>query len=172
MTHTLIELTRGYRTIVDATDYDELIQFRWHVYISTRKGSGPYAVRTYKIGSGRTAHEWMHRRLLPGAQRVDHIDGDGLNNRRLNLRAVTNSQNMQNRSGLSANNTSGFRGVQWDKRDRRWRARIGVEGERIYLGYFDTAEEAARAFDRAALDRFGQFAGYLNFPDECRGADA
>lgn len=101
----------------------------------------------------------------PAGMDVDHIDGDKGNNAIDNLRLASRSQNAANASGLRKNNTSGFRGVSLHRRIGRWEARIIVEGVVHHLGYHETAEEAARAYDRACYRLNGQFA-YLNFPEE------
>jgi len=101
----------------------------------------------------------MHT-FLTGWPMVDHRNGNGLDNRRANLRPATKSQNGANRL-IAASNKSGFKGV--DLKKGRWRAQIKVVGSKIHLGYFDLAEEAARAYDMAAIEAFGEFAT-LNFP--------
>lgn len=159
-----LPLTQGYVAIVDAADYDDLVQFKWQIFKAT-KHYKLYAQRTSRAGNGRTQHEFMHRRLLPGAAIVDHINGYGLDNRRCNLRDAKR-RNTQNRCGLDSHNTSGYRGVHWNKRCRKWDAYITCEGRHKFLGRFAAAEDAARRFDAAAVDLFGEFAGYLNFPDE------
>jgi hypothetical protein len=88
---------------------------------------------------------------------VDHIDGDGLNNRRSILRLATRTQIRRN-SKRPSNNTSGWKGVLWDKAKRKWRARICVNNIKKSLGRFHTKEEAAYAYDRTAIRLFGQFA--------------
>jgi hypothetical protein len=157
-----IPLTRGLVAVVDAADYDDLAQFKWHV--AANDTSGPYAVRSTK-SQGKRAKERMHRRLLPAALIVDHINGNGLDNRRSNLREATTAENMRNRSGLAIDNTSGYRGVHWRKDRQKWRAWICVDHRGRHLGLFGTAEEAAYAFDDAALKLFGDYIGYLNFPE-------
>ena len=93
---------------------------------------------------------------------VDHINHNGLDNRRPNLRLATRSQNAAN-LGPYANNTSGYKGVDFNR--GKWRARIREGGVRYFLGYFETAEDAARAYDTKAHELFGEFAS-LNFPEE------
>ncbi len=104
----------------------------------------------------------MHRHLLnaPRGMEVDHRNGDGLDNRRANLRLCTRAQNAAN---LTRHPKRGYRGVR-PVRDGRWRADIIVGGEQQDLGRFDTAEDAARAYDAAARERFGEFAR-LHFPE-------
>jgi hypothetical protein len=80
---------------------------------------------------------------------IDHIDGDGLNNCRSNLRAATVAQNQQNR-GKPKNNSSGFKGVGWHKKTSKWRAYIRVQRVQRHLGFFNTKEEAAEAYRQAA----------------------
>ena len=108
----------------------------------------------------------MHRLIVdaPAGRQVDHKNRDvpdyGLDNRRSNLRVCTWSQNQANR-GLSKSNRSGFRGVSFHKREGKWRAEICVNGVRHSLGVFDSAIEAAKAWNTAAIKHFGEFA-YLN----------
>ena len=105
---------------------------------------------------------YMHR-LIIGAKKgqiVDHIDGNGMNNRRLNLRLCTNSQNIQNQRNRKLNGK--YRGVSWSKERKLWHAKITVNYKTINLGRFETAEAAARAYDEAATKYFKKFA-VLNF---------
>ncbi len=89
--------------------------------------------------------------------KVDHWDGDGLNCRRGNLRAATHAQNLYNR-GPQQNNKSGYKGVSWSRNAKKWWAHIQVDKKVIHLGYFDVAEQAARAYDVGALKYHGSFA--------------
>jgi hypothetical protein len=98
----------------------------------------------------------LDRELL-STELVDHIDGDGLNNRRENLRLATNAQNQMNRK-IGTSNTSGYKGVYWHKSSQKWMARIGVGGRQKYLGVFDTPELAYEAYKKAATEIYKEFA--------------
>jgi hypothetical protein len=102
----------------------------------------------------------MHRLIMaaPDGIGVDHINGDGLDNRRANLRLASQRDNSANMA-VRASSATGFKGVSWKRRNRKWQAQIG----RTYLGIFASAEEAARAYDHAAREAWGEFA-HLNFP--------
>lgn len=162
--HRSIPLTQGRVAWVDQADYAELARFRWSADACR---TGFYAKRnTGTVGIDRTS-EYMHRRilgLLPGDGLVaDHINGDGLDNRRTNLRVATvagNSYNMRHRSGK----TSRYKGVSWSTRRSHWVVQIrGFAGPSRYLGSFADEEDAARAYDQEAVKRFGEFAR-VNFP--------
>ncbi|MBN2130267.1 MAG: HNH endonuclease, partial [Sedimentisphaerales bacterium] len=113
---------------------------------------------------------YMHREIMqpPPGMMVDHIDGNSLDNRRRNMRNCTNQQNMQNLA-KSPRASGRFKGVYYDKRRRTWYARICHNGKSIHLGTFGTEIEAARAYDKAAMELFGEFA-CLNLPDEVGAA--
>ncbi len=108
---------------------------------------------------------YMHRIIMnpPDGKQVDHINGDGLDNRVENLRIATSSENNYN-TGKQSNNTSGYKGVSWHKTRKTWQVLIGVGGRLIRIpGVFNSAEDAARAYDEAAKKYHGVFAR-LNFP--------
>ncbi len=148
-----IKLTQGKCAIVDGCDYTYLNQFKWH-YVN--KG---YAQRTIgKHPNRRTIR--MHRVILErmGYQdfaESDHINENGLDNRRCNLRPATASQNRCNR-GLTKHNTSGYKGVSWDR--KKWHTKIMVNGKPIHLGLFDDIKDAARAYNEAVIKYHGEFA--------------
>ena len=150
-----ISLVDGYYALVDADDYEWLNQYTWHLC------GGGYAARTV-----RGKQILMHREIMdaPKGMSVDHIDGNRANNSRANLRVCTQNENMRNQ-GKRPNATSRFKGVYIYRRTGKWCARIQLNGKPIWLGYFLDEVEAARAYDRAAVQYFGEFAR-LNFPEE------
>jgi hypothetical protein len=98
----------------------------------------------------------------PEGLQVDHEDGNGLNNQRSNLRIASPTQNQGN-ARRRKDNTSGYKGVSWYRRTNKWKAHIRVDKKLRHLGYFIDLTDAARAYDAAALEHFGEFA-HLNFP--------
>ena len=152
-----IPLTQGKYAIVDDEDYDRLMAMgKWHF-------NGIYAAKsiTYRkpCGSMSSRTIIMHRFIskAPKGLEVDHEDGNGLNNQKQNIRVCTTSQNQKNR-GKQANNTSGFKGVTWNKRVGRWYAQIQNNKKQISIGLFDCPIEAAKAYNAAAIKYHGEFA--------------
>jgi hypothetical protein len=158
-----IELTQGKVALVDNGDFDELSKFKWYAH---EEGKTFYACRIIWINKGKHTVLKMHRQIMQPLYEmdIDHIDGDGLNNQRENLRSCTHSQNLMNRLA-NRNNTSGFKGVVWHKRAGKWRAQIMVDYKRKYFGLYRTAIEAARAYNEAAKKHHGGFAN-LNKVEE------
>jgi HNH endonuclease len=105
---------------------------------------------------------------MPDAGEIDHINGDCLDNRRENLRKATRSQNMANQPKIGGTWSSHYKGVTWFKQRQKWRAQIKIEGRNHHLGLFINEDDAAKAYDEAAFQAFGEFA-HLNFKE---GGDA
>lgn len=128
-----------------------------------KSGNILYAKRIV-IVAGKKVPLWMHHEVLgiPNSVRIDHRDGNGLNNQRENLRKCTHAQNMRNRR-MQKNNTSGYVGVTWIKRARKWKAQIKINGIVKSLGRFTDPVEAARVRDEAARHLHEEFSR-LNFP--------
>ncbi len=153
----LIPLTQDKFAIVDAEDYGRLSQHKWHVLKRART--------EYAGGYRNGKYNKMHRVLLnaPAGLVVDHRDGNGLNNRKSNLRLCTHQENIYNqRPRLGAK--SRFRGVCWHKAKNKYIALIQKEGKRYSLGLFHDEIEAAVVYDIKAMELFGEFA-YYNFPE-------
>lgn len=154
----------GRVALIDEADLPTVQPWRWQVWEVPEKNWGPYA--TARIGTGRKApRRYMHQ-LLTGNPLTDHIDHDGLNNQRHNLRLATRGQNLQNQRPLRAG-ASRFKGVS--RAGSRWRARIKLRGREVHLGRYDSELAAALAYDAAARQAFGSFA-CLNFPEETQWA--
>lgn len=153
-----IPLTQGKVALVDDEDYERVAAFKWHATCSSRKRRW-YAARNATLPDGRQTKVRMHRFILNAvtALQVDHENGDGLDNRRSNLRPASNGQNQHNRS-LSPSSTTGFKGVTFHRRWNRYYARIYNDGKEISLGYFADARSAAVAYDIRARELFGEFA--------------
>ena len=157
-----IPLTRGYEVIVDDEDYEWLSQWKWCASAETSAGviyaeRGQWNPDTKKVTSIA-----MHRLLLPSPDSnltTDHIDGNGLNNQKINLRLATKQQQAINRP-IRQDNKSGYKGVYWLKTRKttgKWRAQIKYEGKRLSLGLYDDIEEAAKAYEIAAEKYYGEW---------------
>lgn len=153
-----VPLTQGYAALIDEEDAGRVLVSKWTVF---KTGKLVYA---YRKQEGKSL--LLHRFLL-GAQPgdiVDHIDGNGLNNVRDNLRLVTAQQNNFNQ-GKGAGRSSQYKGVYWDADRGRWVAQIKHNQRVFYLGSYPCEEDAALARDAKARELFGEFAR-LNFPEE------
>lgn len=156
-----ITLTQGKVALVDDADFDRVNAHKWHAMKIDRRF---YAVRNIPTPNGKQTRQYMHQFLLPGVPRIDHRDGDSLNNQKeSNLRPATRQQNGRGFRHKAVNKTSQFRGVSWYKQRSKWIAQISVDGKNIYLGLFKIEEDAARARDAATRKYYGEFA-HLNFP--------
>lgn len=155
-----ISLPNGLVAIIDDADAKLVEGIKWR---AVKKPPAKTWYVVADIGGKRwTLHRWL---LKPKSkQKLDHRDGDGLNNRRENIRPCTQSQNMAN-VGRTAANKSGFKGVHRHNKSNRWRVQISVNNKILDVGYFADKTEAAKAYDAAAIKHFGQFAK-TNFPSE------
>lgn len=144
-----IKLTQGKYALVDLEDVETLSKNKW-----SYDAHGGVARTGIK---GKTV--LMHRLIMgaPHGVEVDHINLDTLDNRKENLRIATRSQNAANRRRQS-NNTSGYKGVSWNKQRKKWHAYICVENKAITIGRFHSPKEAALAYNKAALTFFGEYA--------------
>lgn len=147
----IIPLSQGKFALCDPCDYMYLREFNW---FATENRDIWYARRHIKLGFRKYGKQYMHTGIT-GYRQTDHKDGNGLNNRRGNLRPTTHRQNQANRVHW-AGNKSGFKGVR--RNGPNWQAYIKAGSEFELLGQFLTKEDAARAYDATAIERFGEYA--------------
>lgn len=136
---------------------------KWHI---NKIGNVLYVGANVYLGNRKAVFTMLHRMIMPESKRVDHIDGNGLNNKRSNLRAVTHKQNIRN-TRTPKNNKSGYKGVSKDNWTNLWRVWIEVDGKRISGGRFESKNEAALIYNKMAIKYFGEFAR-LNVLDESK----
>lgn len=159
-----LPISKGHVVLVDDEDYEALSVHRWQAMRHANCKSW-YAYRITTVNQKRVAI-YMHRQILgvtDPANEVDHRNGNGLDNRRSNLRIGTSNQNRFNVARYKSN-TSGYKGVSRRSGTNRWSAAIKAYKQYFYLGSFASAEEAARAYDKAAREKHGEYA-WTNFPD-------
>jgi hypothetical protein len=151
-----IALSKGLHVLIDDRDLDYLSQWKW---TAAQSNKTYYAYRKTSRATGQR-NVYMHRvvaeRMGLHSRRVDHWDGNGLNNCRSNLRSASQSQNAMNRE-QPRSNSSGLKGVSRTP-NGRWRARITVDWREKHLGTFDAPSDAAHAYDQAAMKCHGEFA--------------
>jgi hypothetical protein len=154
-----VQLSDGQWALVDEADAEFVSRFLWQA-TGNKSSTTTYVKRTCHGADGVAFDIKLHRELLGIADPdidVDHINGNGLDNRRQNLRACDSAQNMHN-ARMSRNNTSGFKGVSWHGKSSKWRATITLKRKHICVGLFRDKVEAARAYDKAAVELYGEFA--------------
>lgn len=157
-----VPLTQWYEAIIDAADVPLVMGFNWCAQVAPHT---VYALRNgwESLGEPKAPVIFLHRVICPAPSGMltDHRDGDGLNNRRDNLRCATKAENGRN-SRKKKNNTSGFKGVHLHKQSGRWQARISIGNPtQRSLGMFDTPEEAHEAYVKASAEMHGEF-GRIN----------
>jgi len=147
--------------IVDPADYHVLSQYVWWAL----KNHGVYHILRFSQDGNCFRYVSMHRQILnfPKNKNVDHINRNGRDNRRANLRLATVAQNNMNKS--SRKGTSKYKGVYFQRDVKRWRVTISFNGKKSHLGLFENEIDAAKAYDKAAKKYYGRFA-YLNFPPQ------
>jgi hypothetical protein len=150
-----IPLTHGAVAIVDDEDYLLVSRYRW-VYVKRPSSTTGYA---FSLDIYREMGKFLVDR--PAGMEIDHVNGNGLDNRRSNLRICTSTENRRNRRKPRAPGASRFKGVR--PRNEKWRAEIKINGEHRCLGTYASEEDAAKAYDAAARELHGEFA-CLNFP--------
>ena len=166
-----IKLSAGFEALVDDEDFEYLSQFKWRVQKASKNNRTNYGARSKWINGKKTGF-YLHREIMARhlgwdalkGMTVDHIDGNGLNNSKSNLRVCPQSLNTQVR-GLTRKNSSGFKGVTWHKGNKRWYAAITFNGKTHFLGVYRDKIVAAKAYDRAAIEFHGSKT-HLNFPNE------
>jgi len=154
-----IPLTQGKFALVDPEDYEGLSKYNWYAVRSPR---GFYAVRTVITKKGRSVRKTvgMHRVILkaPQGKLIDHINHNGLDNRKCNLRICTIQQNVWNMRKQRGNCASQYKGVTLRKDIGKWQARIICNGKSFSIGYFGDEKAAAAAYDKKAKELFREFA--------------
>lgn len=152
----LIELSKQgskykgkYFALVDNSDYDTLIQYRWSVCKPKK------SLTVYAGAEINGKYRLMHKIIFPEFYMIDHSDRNGLNNQRNNLRECTHIENMRN---FPSKGKSKFKGVYFSSRDKNWHSSIKSEFKRVYLGHFNNEIDAAKAYNKAAIIHHGTFA--------------
>ena len=154
-----IKLTRGMVALVDDDDYGLVSKYKWHL----SKGEHTFYARAIISKCDKSTVITSMHILIMGSKpvlEVDHINHNGLDNRRINIRQVTHSQNMCNRFPRRSH-SSIYKGVKWRKSKSKWYAQIGHNGKDIHIGCFNSQEDAALAYNKYAFEIFGEHA-YLN----------
>ena len=153
-----IPLTRGQVALIDDEDYELVSKYSWWAWWNKNTKSF-YACSTIWLGEKKKQNIYMHRLIMRADKftHVDHIDHATLDNRKRQLRLATPSQNQWNR-GPTSKNTSGYKGVSWDKANKKWIAFISCGGKRKNLGRRSDIHDAYHLYCEAALQLHGEFA--------------
>lgn len=152
-----VPLTQGYEAVIDADDVPLIEGRNWCAHIKRRKDGSIMTAYAICYVNGRKV--WMHRILrdIPPGMMCDHVDGNGLNNRRNNLRQATLTQNNRN-ARVRVDSLSGVKGIAWRERYQAWEARIKVNGKTKHIGTFKSLADAKEATFNARVDLHGSFA--------------
>ena len=150
-----LKLTQGKVALVDDEDYERLSQYKWYAVWDGHHWRAATTLQMARVVMGN-----------PEGMVVDHKNRNGLDNQKANLRICTQSENCRNAFKRRGKASSRFRGVNLYRPTGRWMARVGIHGKRIFLGYFDTEIEAARAYNKAAKEHHGGFACLNEVPSD------
>ncbi len=162
-----LELTQGQVALIDEVDLERVLPLRWFAHHNGDR----YCVISHTDGVSRIDRAlYLHRFILdaPKDMCVDHINANALDNRRCNIRLATKQQNAMNQRRHSNNRSSRFKGVWWEVRRNKWRAYIRAEGKIKHIGLFTEEQDAARAYNLAALRYYGEFANLNQLCPVCR----
>lgn len=143
---------RNHKALIDDEDAVLVSKYNWCV---AQRGNSTYAIAYIKKENGKRGLLYMHQ-LITGFKQTDHINHNGLDNRRINLREVTRSQNSMNQR--KTRGVSKYKGVYWNKSRRKWLAQIQINKKHTYLGLFISETEAAEAYNEKAKELFGEYA--------------
>lgn len=156
-----IPLTQGQFALVDKEDFEELSKRKWSAKWSKNTKSYYAARSQWAVDTKKNHTIQMHRQILghPSGMVVDHRNGDTLDNRRINLRVATHSQNSRNQKKKSGNQ-SGYKGVGWSKSRQYWEVRLRIKGKYVHMVGFSSKEKAYEAYKKAAVQLHGDFANF------------
>lgn len=152
----IIFFNNNIEVLIDDEDYNLISQYSW--YLHKNKSGNKYARTCHKTINYKSYHIYMHHMILGKRQgfEEDHINGNGLDNRRQNLRFVTRSQNNMNR--IKRRGTSNYKGVFWSTQADKWQSRIRKDNRLYHIGFFLSETDAAIAYDNKAKELFGEYA--------------